>query len=175
MEEGYFETDLTGNLTLINDAGARHLGYSSEELVGMNNRVYADKANAKKVFQLFNKIYRTGQPCKIFDYEVTRKEGAKAIIELSASLIRDSEGKPVGFRGISRNITERKRAEKALLNAARQWRATFDGISDIVCLLDQDGRIIRCNKAMTNLLGKPFGEIINRTHLEIAARCPNAY
>jgi len=167
IEEGYFETDLAGDFTFISDAACGHLGYSREELIGMNNRVYADEENAKKVFQAFSKIYQTEQPCKIFDYEVTRKDGAKVIVQLSASLIRDSEGKPIGFRGISRNITERKRVEEALLKAAQQWRATFDGISDIVCLLSREGRIIKCNKALTDLLGKPFSEIINRTHLEI--------
>jgi PAS domain S-box-containing protein len=297
MEEGYFETDLAGNLTFINDAGCRNLGYSREELIGMNNRVYADEENAKKVFQAFNKLYRTREPCRIFDYEITKKDGTKAINELSASLMRDSEGKPIGFRGISRHVTERKQIEEALresehkfrslvensivgvylvqdglfkyvnprgaeihgykleemvgrmgpkqmtlpedwptvegsigkrmrgeedfihyefrvvtksqeirnvevfgsrtiyqgrpavlgimlditdrkrieeqlLNAAQQWRATFDGISDIVCLLDQEGKIIKCNKAMTDLLGKPFSEIINRTHLEILHGAP---
>lgn len=58
MEEGYFETDLVGNLTLINDAGCRNLGYPRQELIGMNNRVYADEENAKKVFQAFNKAYK---------------------------------------------------------------------------------------------------------------------
>ena len=112
MEEGYFETDLVGNLTFINDAGCRHLGYPRQELIGMNNRVYADEENAKKVFQAFNEAYKTGQPCRVFDYEITRKDGTKAIIELSASPIRDPEGKPTGFRGVSRNITERKRIEE---------------------------------------------------------------
>jgi hypothetical protein len=112
MEEGYFETDLVCNLTFINDAGCRHLGYSRQELIGMTNRVYADEENAKKVFQAFNKAYKTGEPCRVFDYEITRKDGTNAIIELSASLIRDPEGKPTGFRGVSRNITEHKRIEE---------------------------------------------------------------
>ena len=75
-------------------------------------------------------------------------------------------------QGALYDITERKRTEEALLNAAQQWRSTFDGISDIVCLLDRQGRILKCNKAMTDLLGKPFSEIINRTHLEIVHGAP---
>ncbi|HXX35639.1 MAG TPA: PAS domain S-box protein, partial [Thermodesulfobacteriota bacterium] len=108
MEEGYFETDLTGNLTFINDAGCRHLGYPREELIGMNNRVYTDKEDAKKVFRAFNKIYQTGQPYRVSDYEVIKKNGTKVILEMSASLIRDGQGKPIGFRGISRDVTNRK-------------------------------------------------------------------
>jgi PAS domain S-box-containing protein len=67
----------------------------------------------------------------------------------------------------ARDITDRKRAEEQLLNAAQQWRTTFDGISDMVCLLDPEGKILRCNNAMANLLKKPFREIIGRLHWEI--------
>jgi PAS domain S-box-containing protein len=120
MEEGYFESDLMGNLTFINDAVCGHLGYPRQELVGMNYRVYTDEENAKKVFQTFNEAYKARQPCRLFDYEITRKDGTKVIIELSASLIRDPEGKPIGFRGVSRDVTERKKAEEVLRIKTRE-------------------------------------------------------
>ena len=56
-------------------------------------------------------------------------------------------------------ITARKQAEEALRTAAQQWRTTFDAISDAVCLLDQDSRIIQANRAMADLVGKPHSEI----------------
>ena len=135
MEEGYFETDLVGNLTFINDAGCRHLGYSRQELIGMNNRVYADKENAEKVFQTFNKVYKTGEPCRIFDYEITRKDGTKAIIEMSASLIKDAEGKPVGFRCVSRDISERKRMEEEREKLIRELEDALTNIKTLRGLL----------------------------------------
>ncbi len=60
-------------------------------------------------------------------------------------------------------IVERKRVEQALRNAAQQWHSTFDAINDAVCLLNLEGKIERCNMAMKDLLGKPFGEIIGQT------------
>jgi len=68
---------------------------------------------------------------------------------------------------LQREITERKRTEEALRISARQWHATFDAISDTVCLLDPEGRILRCNEAMAELLGKPFSEIIGHTCWEL--------
>ena len=50
MQDGYFEVDLAGNFTFFNDALCRILGYSKEELMGMNYRQYTDKENAKKSF-----------------------------------------------------------------------------------------------------------------------------
>ena len=58
--------------------------------------------------------YRTGEPVKGYDLELIKKGGTKVFNEISVSLIRNSEGKPIGFRGISRDVTERKQAEEAL-------------------------------------------------------------
>ena len=103
-EEGYYEIDLAGNFTFFNDSLCKLLGYSRKELLGMNNRHYTDKETAKKVFQAFNKVYRTGKPTKEFDWQIIRKDGTKIYIEQSASLQKDSSGKPIGFRGIIHNI-----------------------------------------------------------------------
>jgi PAS domain S-box-containing protein len=167
IEEGYFEVDIAGNFTFFNDFLSRLLGYSRDEMMGMNNRQYTDKENAQKLYQAFNRVYRTGEPAKGFDWEIIRKDGTKRYIETSVSLIKNSSGQLIGFRGIVRDITERKQTEEALLNAAQQWRTTFDGISDMVCLLDPEGKILRCNNAMAGLLKKPFREIIGRPHWEI--------
>jgi PAS domain S-box-containing protein len=112
LEEGYFEVDLKGNLTFFNDAFVRWSSYSREELMGMNNRQYMDEETAKKVYQVFNKVYSTGKSANAFDWEMIKKDGTKGWIETSVSLIRDSSGQPVGFRGIGRDASERRRIEE---------------------------------------------------------------
>jgi PAS domain S-box-containing protein len=64
IEEGYYEVNLAGNLTFVNDAIIRTWGYSRKELLGMNYRQLADAENAKKLFQSFNEVYRTGNPSR---------------------------------------------------------------------------------------------------------------
>jgi PAS domain S-box-containing protein len=112
LEEGYFEVDLTGNLTFFNDAFVKWSGYSKEELMGMNNRRYMDEKTAKKVYQVFNEVYHTGEPANPFDWEIILKDGTRRWIDTSVSLIRDSKGQPIGFRGIARDATERKQMEE---------------------------------------------------------------
>jgi len=114
IEEGYLETDLAGHFTFVNDVVCKRLGYSREELMGMNNRQLTDEETAKKVFQALSEVYRTGEPSRGCEWEIIKKDGTKCIYEFSASLIRNSEGRPIGFRGVSRDVTERKRAEEAL-------------------------------------------------------------
>jgi two-component system cell cycle sensor histidine kinase/response regulator CckA len=119
IQEGYFEVDLAGNFTFVNDAQCRNLGYSKEELIGMSNRRYTGEKNAKKMYGLFNEVYKTGEPAKGYDLEFFKKDGTKTFSEISVSLVRDSEGKQIGFRGIARDVTERKRMEEQLFQAEK--------------------------------------------------------
>ena len=119
MEEGYYEVDLAGNYTFVSDTMCRIRGYSREDLIGMNNRGYMSEETAKKVFKVFNSVYTSGNPSKNLRWETIRKDGAKIQIETSASLIRDSEGKPIGFRGIVRDISEKQKLEAQLQQAQR--------------------------------------------------------
>jgi len=112
MEDGYWEVDLSGNFTFINPALCKHLGYSQEESIGMNNRQFMTEDTAEKVFQTFNEVYRTEKPALAFDWETISKDGTKKFIETSVALIYDSKGEPIGFRGVGRDITERKKAQE---------------------------------------------------------------
>jgi PAS domain S-box-containing protein len=112
IEDGYYEIDLGGNFTFFNDAMCRMLGYAREEMTGMNNRLFMDSACAKKTYQVFNRVFRTGRHDKGFGWELIRKGGSRIHVETSISLIRDHEGNPRGFRGICRDITRRVQAEE---------------------------------------------------------------
>ena len=121
IDDGYYEVDITGNLTFFNDSMSRILGYPPEEMVGMNNRQFTDKENTKKLFKTFNEVYKTGKPAKEFDWEIIRKDGTKRFIEVSVSLRKNSSGQPIGFQGIARDITERKNAEEALRKSEQRY------------------------------------------------------
>ena len=114
IEDGYYEVDLAGHLTFFNDSLCRMLGYPGDELIGMNDRQYTDQENSGRLYQAFNKVYKTGEPSRAFDWELIRKDGARRFCEVSVSLIQDLRGQPGGFRGIARDITEQKRAQEAL-------------------------------------------------------------
>lgn len=117
VEDGYYEVDLAGNLTFFNDAAMRILGYAEDRLMGMNNRQYMSSGTARKVYQVYHEVHQTGNPARIFDFEVIRQGGDRRYCEVSVSLTRDAEGEPKGFRGVVRDITERQQAKEALQNA----------------------------------------------------------
>ena len=114
IQDGYYEVDLDGNYTFFNDGLLRITGYSRKEMLGLNNRRIVDEFNNRKVFKVFHQVYLTGVPAHAFDWECIRKDGARRFVEVSVTLKRDIYGKPVGFMGISRDITERKKYQVEL-------------------------------------------------------------
>jgi len=69
--------------------------------------------------------------------------------------------------GNKRIREDKEQAEASIIRSARQWRTSFDAISDTVCLLDLQGTVQRCNKALRDLVDKRFQEIIGRSCNEV--------
>jgi two-component system, cell cycle sensor histidine kinase and response regulator CckA len=111
IEDGYYEVDLTGNFVFFNQAMCDILGYTADELVGMNNREFTDKHNARKIFKIFNQVYKTRKGRKAFDWELIRKNGSVCRVDTSVALLTNAHGDPIGFHGIARDVSEQKSLE----------------------------------------------------------------
>ena len=133
IDEGVFEVDLAGNFTFFNDSVCKILGYSREELMGMNNRDYTSPSNAQKMYRIMNRVYRTGDPSKITDFEIICKDGRTITVELSAYLTRNQLGEPVGFVGVGRDVSEKYVAEteKKRLEAQLQQAQKMEAIGNL--------------------------------------------
>ncbi|MFC1547244.1 PAS domain S-box protein [Candidatus Neomarinimicrobiota bacterium] len=152
IEEGYFEVDLAGNLTFFNDSMCRIADLPREKLMGMNNRDYTTPATSQKMYQAFNEVYRTGRSTKIMDYEIIRTDGTIRNLELSASLIRNHDGEPIGYRGIVRDTTERVQSMKALQESEEKFR-TLSEQSPNMIFINKGGRIIYANSKCEEIMG----------------------
>jgi PAS domain S-box-containing protein len=159
INDGYFETDLAGNFTFFNDMVCKDMGYSRSELMGMNNREYTDEKDLPEVFRVYNKVYRTAEPEKDFSWQIKRKDGTRLYVEAYISLMRDASGKPTGFRGIVRNITERKMAEKLLKESEERYRLLADHMKDQIWLMDMKMNITYVSPSVERLTGYSSEEI----------------
>lgn len=111
IEDGYYEVDTRGRIVAYNPGYCKIIGYPEDEVMGIHYKKYMSPEDAKRVFHHYNQVYNSGIPQKGFDWAVLRKDGEKIHVETSVSLIIDSKGEKKGFRGIVRDVTERKRAE----------------------------------------------------------------
>ncbi len=111
IEDGYFEINKDGQITFFNNALCNILGYLSDEIKEIDQGVIFDRENSSRAYDTINNVWATGQPANIFDLLITRKDGSPVYTEASISLIRSQANEPVGFRGVLRDVTERRKAE----------------------------------------------------------------
>ncbi|HEX7364991.1 MAG TPA: PAS domain S-box protein [Dehalococcoidia bacterium] len=153
LEEAYSEVDLAGNFTFFNNALCTHLGYSREELLGMNYKVYTAPDVVDKVFQAYNQAYRTGEPIKLLAIDEIKKDGTRMTAEISVSPIRNEAGKITGFRQISRDVTERMNIEEALRRSEEKYRTILDEMEEGYYETDLEGNYTFFNDAIFSKLG----------------------
>ena len=110
IKEGYFEVDLRGNFTFINNSTINLHGYSKGELLGTNYKKFVDNQTAEKLFEAYNYVYKTGSGLDDLQYEIIRKDGKKRYFESTVYLRFDTKGNKIGFYGIVRDITDKKRS-----------------------------------------------------------------
>jgi PAS domain S-box-containing protein len=119
IEEGYYEVDLEGYFVFVNDSLSKILRVPKIDLRFMNFWDFMDEKNAGRVYETFSECRRTGKPVKAFDCEFDI-EGAIVHIEASVALLRDSRGLLIGYRGVLRDRTEKKKMEMDLLESYRK-------------------------------------------------------
>ncbi len=117
IEEGYFEIDTSGVFVFYNDSLCRILGYPGVEIYGKDIREYIDEKSAESIPEIMERIFHTELPVKTFEMELTRKNGSRSFVETSLSLIKGRNNEKIGFRGVVRDITERKNLESQLAQA----------------------------------------------------------
>jgi two-component system, sensor histidine kinase and response regulator len=131
IEDGYFEVDLRGRYQLVNDGYCRILRCSPSDILGKSYKEIVPPHQVPLIYGVFHKVYQTGEPVRSFEYETFRPDGSAVFVEDSICLKRDRQGQPVGFHGIVRDITERKRTDQELAaakeaaEAANRAKSTF--------------------------------------------------
>ncbi len=133
IEEGCFETDLEGKLTFFSNPFLKILGYSRDELLGANTATYTSADTASSMEGITQQLKETGIPQNVTDYDVIRKDGTNISLELSISLLNDQDGLPLGYRGVLRDVSERKKTEeeKRKLEAQLQQAQKMESIGTL--------------------------------------------
>jgi PAS domain S-box-containing protein len=162
IEDGYFEVDVAGNFTFFNDSTQRILGYSKSEMLGMNYKKYMDEENADRVHQLFDRVYTTGESSRGFDWQIITNDENKKHVEASVSLMTDSDGQRIGFRGIVRDVTERKQNEEVLRQSEERFRTVLEANPDPVIVCDLEEKVIFANPAFSNVFGWSLEECLDK-------------
>ncbi len=117
--------DLTGKVLMVNPSGTTLFGYENEEdVLGMDLLEFLAPEERRKVTEVMKDKNMAKRRSVTGEYTMVRRDGSRFSGEVVASLVRDAQGKPVGFLGISRDITDRKQAVERL----RRLNESFLGL-----------------------------------------------
>ena len=143
----YFK-DRDGRFLRSSRAQARRFGLTDPaETIGKTDFDFFTKEHAKEAFADEQQIVQTGQPLVGIEENSTLADGTERWVSTSKMALRDQHGNVVGTFGISREITERKRAEQALARDHGILRTLADNLPDVVFIKDTKGRYVFDNAA----------------------------
>ncbi len=153
MREGLYEIDLKGNYTFVNNEAARQMGYTPDELTGKNYRDITSPETSRRLYEIFHRIYKTGESEFLMDYEVIRKDGSTRTHESGAQLVRDPSGTAMGFRNLARDVTDRRKAEEAVRQSEEKYKNILETMEEGLLEINLNDTIIFVNNAVCKLLG----------------------
>lgn len=163
VEDLVFEQDLAGSFTFVNAALIKRFGSSKAELIGMNYRAFTVPEEKQMVKKYYNEIYKTGEHRSKLHQTIIRKDGSTFYVDVTSSLIKNRDGNPIGFRGIARDITERRRAEKILKEREQQLKEIIEGSPIATIVFDKNHQITHWNKACEELTGIKADDVVGNT------------
>ncbi len=162
LQEAYYEVDLQRRPILYNAAYFRMLGFTPEEVMGTNHTRHTPEM-AKVVSDAFQQVRETGESKQDMVWEYIHKNGSIVQVQGSVNLIRNAAGEPTGFRGIFRDVTERRKTEEALRLSEERFRALTNLSSDWYWELDADYLFTRMESrrekrrtGQSHIIGRPI-------------------
>jgi len=161
--DGCYEFDLQGNIMFCNDGLPRIFGYSREEFLKLDRwKRHINREYGKYVFRLHDEMYKKNISSNILEYKILRRDAVIRDYEASVSLIRDQAGEVIGYRGIGRDITERKKMEQE----RERYREFVENVEDICAEYDLKGKCTFCNESGARGYGFSMEEIMQLHHHE---------
>jgi two-component system sporulation sensor kinase A len=141
--------DIEDRIIKVNTSFESTYGWNENELIGKIAPFIIDK---EKQQVITNYLKNGGQ---ISDYETTRlkKDGTVIDVSVTFSPLHNTFGKVIAYSGISRNITERKKAESKLLESEERYRLIAENTTDIISVMDVDGNILYASPSHEAVLG----------------------
>jgi len=145
--------DLDGKIIDVNEATLKMYGTDDKrDLIEKNSFELIAPEEREKALAGMKKVLEKGYVTSR-EYHIVTKDGGRVPVEMSIAIMKDAGGKPIGFVGVSRDITERKKAEEKLTESENKFRTIFENIGDIYYRVDLKGNLTLANPAAVKIMG----------------------
>jgi len=163
VDYAIYMLDPNGRVTSWNAGAERIKGFKADEIVGKHfSEFYTEE---DKAVGLPEKVLETARREGKFEGEGwrVRKDGSRFWASVVIDAIKADDGELVGFAKITRDMTDKREAQQALLEAERGFRLLVQGVTDYaIYMLDPRGRVTNWNAGAQRIKGYAPGEIIGQ-------------
>ena len=169
--DAIFAKDLQGRYTLVNAEAARLIGRPREQIIGLDDRALFPEAEAAMLMDRDARLIREGVAVTI-EEELSTADGTTAFHAIKGPL-RDIQGQVVGLFGISRDITQRRKAEQALQTSEQRLRLFIEHAPAAIAMLDRQMRYLAVSHRWRVDYRIPFDlDLVGRSHYEVLPDLP---
>jgi two-component system cell cycle sensor histidine kinase/response regulator CckA len=162
-----WETGADGTYTYSSPGIRDLLGYEPDEVIGRKPFDFMPPDEANRVAAEFARICAECRPFYRLENLNLSKDGRNVLLETSGVPRLDSKGNLLGYRGIDRDITERKQAEEALREKEEFIRALLETSRDWIWAIDLRGVHTYSNPAVRTILGYSLDEIVGKQSFDL--------
>jgi len=168
-----WEIDADGVYTYANSKIRDLLGYEPGEIIGKTPFDLMPKNEADRLSNIFKKIVELQKPIEQIENTNIHKDGHLVILETSGVPIFNNDGALLGYRGIDRNISERKRTEAALRESEEKYRSMMEAMTEPTYICTSDFRVSYMNPAMIKRTGyDATDELCYKALYALDEQCP---
>lgn len=166
IQEGIAFYSRNMKAAFFNRVSCEMLGYEAEEMLKQDARSLVHPDDWEKVSEFHRRRMAGEVVDRTYEMRLMHRDGRPIHVEASFDPIYRGE-EIIGVQGIYRDITERKRAQEALRESEEHYRQLFEGISDVVYVIDADRRLVAANERAEQHLGYARDELLRLRYEDI--------
>jgi PAS domain S-box-containing protein len=130
-----YRTDPMGTFTFVNPNSAHLMGHSESELIGHRFTEFIRPDHQERAARFYWRQLLRKTPATYFEFPAVAKDGREIWFGQNVQILLE-DGRVTGFSAVARDITERKRAEKALQESEERFRQLADHVKEVFWMSD---------------------------------------
>ncbi|MEA2336767.1 MAG: hypothetical protein QOE82_774 [Thermoanaerobaculia bacterium] len=162
MREGLVQAGNDGVLRFVNDRFCEMVGYTREELVGLQGDLLLAYPEDVALMREKTRL-RMRHVADQYEVRVRRKDGTVVWLEIGGAPVVDAAGNVVGSIGVHNDVTERRMAEEALRESEARYRLMAENSTDMISRTSNRGIVLYASDASRRLLGYEPSELVGRS------------